>query len=90
MLAAAKQIEVGFGPGKRASPSRSRASRAAFWKLSTPSSGAKERLDGDTKSNLLEIALACGFRSKATFNRICKQHTGVTPTQYHASTAGAW
>jgi AraC-like DNA-binding protein len=28
--------------------------------------------------------LGCGFRSKATFNRIFKQHTGVTPTQYRA------
>ena len=34
--------------------------------------------------HLLEIALACGFRSKATFNRIFKQQTGLTPTQYRA------
>ena len=46
----------------------------------------QERLaeGGEDASSLLEIALACGFRSKATFNRIFKQHTGLTPTQYRA------
>ncbi len=45
-----------------------------------------ERLAADSQRrvSVLEIALACGFRSKATFNRIFKQHTGVTPTQYRA------
>jgi AraC-like DNA-binding protein len=44
----------------------------------------KERLaqEGEGSSSLLQTALACGFRSKATFNRIFKQHTGLTPTQY--------
>ena len=41
--------------------------------------------DAERRSNVLEIALACGFRSKATFNRIFKQHTGATPTQYRSS-----
>jgi AraC-like DNA-binding protein len=47
----------------------------------------KERLarEGVGSSSLLETALACGFRSKATFNRIFKQHTGLTPTQYRTS-----
>ena len=46
----------------------------------------KERLadQGEGPSSLLDVALACGFRSKATFNRIFKQHTGLTPTQYRA------
>jgi len=39
---------------------------------------------GEEASSLLEIALACGFRSKATFNRIFKRHTGLTPSQYRA------
>ena len=44
----------------------------------------KERLveGGEEASSLLEIAQACGFRSKATFNRIFKRHTGLTPSQY--------
>ena len=31
---------------------------------------------------LLAIALDCGFSSKSSFNRIFKQHTGLTPTAY--------
>jgi AraC-like DNA-binding protein len=45
---------------------------------------ATERLaaDSERQSSVLDIAFGCGFRSKATFNRIFKLHTGVTPTQY--------
>ena len=32
---------------------------------------------------LLAIALDCGFNSKATFNRIFKNYTGYTPSQFH-------
>ena len=32
--------------------------------------------------SLLSIAHDCGFGSKSTFNRIFKNHTGQTPTQY--------
>ncbi|MCG8307795.1 MAG: helix-turn-helix transcriptional regulator [Cytophagales bacterium] len=31
---------------------------------------------------LLGIAMECGFNSKASFNRIFKQHAGQTPTEY--------
>ena len=31
---------------------------------------------------LLGIALECGFNSKSAFNRIFKEHTGLTPTEY--------
>jgi len=42
----------------------------------------KARLAQAPESNLLEVGLGCGFRSKSTFNRIFKQHTGKTPSQY--------
>ena len=32
--------------------------------------------------SLLGLALDCGFNSKATFNRVFKQHTGVTPSAW--------
>ncbi|MEM6395481.1 MAG: AraC family transcriptional regulator [Bacteroidota bacterium] len=32
--------------------------------------------------SLLGVALEAGFNSKATFNRVFKQHTGQTPSQY--------
>ncbi len=44
----------------------------------------KERIEkGDNdKYTLLSIALNSGFNSKASFNRIFKQNTGKTPSQY--------
>lgn len=37
---------------------------------------------------LLTIALECGFNSKATFNRIFKDVTGLTPSEYQKSVNG--
>lgn len=41
------------------------------------------------RRSLLEIALECGFGSKSTFNAVFKKSTGLSPTAYRASLAGA-
>ena len=41
------------------------------------------------EGTLLDIALASGFGSKASFNRAFKLHAGVTPSQYRASAVAA-
>lgn len=41
-----------------------------------------EALERQREDTVLDIALACGFSSKSTFNTIFKQFTGVTPTAY--------
>lgn len=38
----------------------------------------------DSKNyTLLSIAYECGFNSKATFNRVFKNHTGITPSSFY-------
>lgn len=46
--------------------------------------------DGSDQRSVLEIALACGFGSKSTFNTVFKRMTGLTPTAFRqrASTSG--
>ncbi|NOQ23727.1 MAG: helix-turn-helix domain-containing protein [Bacteroidales bacterium] len=48
---------------------------------------AKIRLLDKQYNDLTVVAIAydCGFNSKATFNRLFKQYTGTTPTQYKNS-----
>ncbi|WP_394748076.1 helix-turn-helix domain-containing protein [Spongiimicrobium salis] len=47
-------------------------------------SAVKEKIDSGTYENLSLIGIAydCGFRSKASFNRIFKKETGFSPSQY--------
>lgn len=44
----------------------------------------KQRVVKPENNNLtiLGIAIECGFNSKATFNRVFKNHTNITPSQY--------
>ncbi len=43
----------------------------------------KEKIISNSKNyTILAIALDCGFNSKATFNRIFKNYTGYTPSQF--------
>lgn len=36
----------------------------------------------DPRATIMELAYESGFNSKASFNRIFKEHTGITPTQF--------
>ena len=43
----------------------------------------KKRLsDPEEKSNILDIAFDAGFGTKAAFNRIFKDRTGQTPSEF--------
>lgn len=42
----------------------------------------KEELSKETNYSILALAYDCGFNSKATFNRIFKNNTGLTPSEY--------
>ena len=44
-----------------------------------------ERLRNNDKSSLTDIAFDAGFSSKASFNKVFKQVTGKTPTEYKSS-----
>jgi AraC-like DNA-binding protein len=41
-----------------------------------------ELRSADTARDILAVALDAGFNSKASFNRVFKRITGVTPTEY--------
>ncbi|MCK7514990.1 MAG: helix-turn-helix domain-containing protein [Desulfobacterales bacterium] len=50
----------------------------------------KKRLsDPDETANILNIAYDAGFGTKASFNRIFKDHTGLTPSEFRRKTAPA-
>lgn len=50
---------------------------------------AKQSLaDPNDNRTVLEIALACGFGSKSTFNTVFKRMTSLTPSQYRHSGSG--
>jgi len=36
----------------------------------------------ETRQSVIEVAMASGFNSKATFNRVFSKHVGRTPTAY--------
>lgn len=40
------------------------------------------RDDANAESTVLDLALAAGFNSKSSLNRVFKAHTGMTPTQF--------
>jgi AraC-like DNA-binding protein len=41
------------------------------------------------EESVLDIALECGFNSKSAFNRIFKQHTALSPTQFRQRAAAS-
>jgi YesN/AraC family two-component response regulator len=43
---------------------------------------AKKLLVNETSENILVVAFRTGFNSKASFNRVFKKITGLTPSQY--------
>lgn len=43
---------------------------------------ACRRLDQDSNTNLLDLAMDCGFNSKSSFNRAFRKFTGKTPSEY--------
>jgi AraC-like DNA-binding protein len=45
-------------------------------------SEACRRLDEDSTTNLLDMAMGCGFNSKSSFNRAFRKFTGKSPTGY--------
>lgn len=41
--------------------------------------------EADPKATLMELAYQSGFNSKASFNRLFKEYTGITPSQFKKS-----
>jgi AraC-like DNA-binding protein len=50
---------------------------------------AKELLINKPEDTILDIAFAAGFNSKASFNRIFKKVTGMTPSEYRLKMRGS-
>lgn len=48
---------------------------------------AKKMLTANTPYKILAIAYEVGFNSKATFNRVFKKHTGLTPSEFKGQSA---
>jgi len=48
---------------------------------------AKYILKEKPEASILDVAFACGFRSKSAFNRIFRETTGMTPTEYRRKIA---
>lgn len=46
-----------------------------------------QRLIAEQDASLVDVALAAGFGSKASFNRAFRQHTGMTPSSWRARRA---
>ncbi len=47
----------------------------------------KRGLVADRRTDLLSLALDCGFNSKASFNRAFLRHTGMTPSRWRADSS---
>jgi AraC-like DNA-binding protein len=45
----------------------------------------QQRLLGDGTEDLLSMALDCGFAAKASFNRVFREHTGMSPSAWRAA-----
>jgi AraC-like DNA-binding protein len=50
---------------------------------------AKALLINEPQDTILDIAYAAGFNSKASFNRIFKKVTGMTPSEYRLKMRGS-
>lgn len=46
---------------------------------------ALQMLKSDSRMNILDIALACGFNNTANFNKAFRRFTGMTPKEYRQS-----
>ena len=42
----------------------------------------------ETQLQILQIMAECGFQNQSSFNRVFRQHTGLSPREYRAQTKG--